>query len=90
MKSNTDLPYKEYKKLLHLILLFLREKYKNTIQAPGALNCLKIYISITVWVKSEVLKGLKIFNVFIHKVYIKYWFISSNAAKAERGIVIKF
>jgi len=33
-------------------------------------------------IKPEVLEGLKTFNVFIVKVYIKYWFTSPNTASA--------
>jgi len=37
---------------------------------------------LAVLVSGEVLEGLKTFNVFIVKVYIKYWFTSPNAASA--------
>jgi len=43
--------------------------------------CLKIYIFRSqLEIKHEVLEGLKTFNVFIVKVFIKYWFTPPNAA----------
>ena len=44
---------------------------------------LKIYtFRLQFELKPEVLEGLKTFNIFIVKVYIKYWFTSPNAASA--------
>jgi len=75
--------------------MFLGENIggKVTIQAPRAFHrarwmfkiiyCLKMYMFRSQFkLKSEVLEGLKTFNVFIVKVYIKYWFTSPNAANA--------
>jgi len=76
-------------------LIFLEENIgeKVTIQESGAFHrarwiskiiyCLKIYMFRSQFeLKPEVLEGLKTFSVFIVKVYIKYWFTSSNAASA--------
>lgn len=81
-------------------MLFLGENIseKVTIQAPGAFHrarfmskiiyCLKIYMFQSQFeLKPEVLEGLKTFNVFIVRVYIKYWFTSPNAASAFQQMI---
>lgn len=89
-------PRDDYKELLHLSLIFLGENIGENvkIQAPEAFHrarwmskiiyFLEMYMFRSKFeLKPEVLEGLKTFNVFIVKVYIKYWFTSPNAASAS-------
>ncbi|XP_050541482.1 uncharacterized protein LOC126905632 [Daktulosphaira vitifoliae] len=96
-KLNLNHPRDDYKELLELCLLFIgKENEKIKIHPPGALHrarwmakiiyCLKIYMFRSQFkLTSSELNNIQQFNVFVLKVYIKYWFESSYATKAPNN-----
>ena len=76
----------DYVEMLQLSLLFIgKSAHLNiTVRAPGAVHCarwmakiiycLKIYIFRNQFkITNEKLNALRLFNIFIVKIYLKYW-----------------
>ena len=97
---STFQPRDDYKELLQLALLFLEEQSNasqvQSISIPGAFHrarwmakiiyCLKtlLFRSQFLLTRTE-LKGLREFNIFVIKVYLKAWYTSSNPLEAPRN-----
>ena len=88
----------DYKELLQLGLLFLGapDVNKRSINSPGAFHrarwmakliyCLKIYLFRSQFPLTEFeLQGLRKFNVFVLRVYIKAWYTCQCPISAPRN-----
>lgn len=95
---NENQPRKDYTELLNLVLLFIGKpaNMKITLRQPGAVHrarwmakviyCLKIYIFRHHFpLSDDDLCALRIFNVFVVKVYLKYWFTCELPTQAPRN-----
>ena len=91
-------PRNDYRELLKLMLIFLGRTPPNwkNFQAPGAMHqarwMAKAIYSIKVWLFRSQFKltsressGLLRMNIFLAKVYIKFWFLAPLASKAARN-----
>ncbi|XP_050541892.1 uncharacterized protein LOC126905840 [Daktulosphaira vitifoliae] len=97
-KLKLNHPRDDYKELLELCLLFIGKECskKLSFHPPGAIHrarwmakimyCLKIYMFRTQFkLTVSELKSIQLFNTFVLKIYIKYWFESSYATKAPNN-----
>ncbi|KYN11357.1 hypothetical protein ALC57_16486 [Trachymyrmex cornetzi] len=80
-------PREDYKELLILSLIFLGAEDKIKIRSPGAYHrarwmakliyCMKIYLFRSLFkVRASELSGLRQFNLFLIKIYLKKWYTS--------------
>jgi hypothetical protein len=91
-------PRDDYRELLHLALLFLGDNTSVGIHvlAPGAFHrarwmakliyCIKIFLFRSQFhLTSHEISGLRIFNVFIIRLYLKAWYTCQCAVSAPRN-----
>lgn len=88
-------PRDDYREFLQLVLIFLgrKEPHDVTFRAPGPMHqarwIAKAIYSLKIWMfrsqfqlTARECRGLSDLNIFITKIYIKFWFLAPVAPKA--------